>query len=363
MFQVSEVLKKVPFFRTLGKDGIDYIVERLKFKPFDSNELICRIGDPGDKMYIIISGGAKVVVKAEESESETIIAHLSSGDYFGEMSLLTGEPRSASVITTESSEMFILNKADFDAMVERFPSISLSLGKIMSQRLRDTLQKAAKTKEGPVSSKIEGKLAEKSLVEILKFCESNSLNGKIIVESDTDRGLIYYAKGELQKVELNKLKDDEALDTMLNWSSGKFVIEPDPLRFDLEKPQPKTRLVDKKIQLIIINNSLVIQRMLQRTFENIGYSVYSTDSKEKGLNLIEKLNPDVIIADTKLIDSDGVDLVNSIRESQIIPIVLLTDKENKAKFSERLQNVENIKYTNNQEIGEILHTVQQFLGR
>ena len=62
MFQISEVLKKVPFFRSLGKDGISFIVERLKFKPFDSDELICKIGDPGDKMWIVISGHVKVVV-------------------------------------------------------------------------------------------------------------------------------------------------------------------------------------------------------------------------------------------------------------------------------------------------------------
>ena len=56
MFQISEVLKKVPFFRSLAKDGISFVVERLKFKPFDANEIICKIGDPGNKRWIIISG-------------------------------------------------------------------------------------------------------------------------------------------------------------------------------------------------------------------------------------------------------------------------------------------------------------------
>src|SRR4030043_918114 len=109
IFQISEVLKKVPFFRSLGKDGISFIVERLKFKPFDADEIICKIGDPGDRMYIVISGKVKVIVKTKDSAEETIIAELSGGAYFGEMALLTGDPRSASVITTEPSEMFILN--------------------------------------------------------------------------------------------------------------------------------------------------------------------------------------------------------------------------------------------------------------
>ena len=141
MFQISEVLRKVPFFQTLGRDGIDFIVERLKFKPFDADELICHAGDPGDKMYIVINGQVKVVITTQPGGEENVIAYLNSGDYFGEMSLLTGEPRSASVITTEASEMFILNKTDFDVIIERFPSISLSMGKIMSQRLHDTLKR------------------------------------------------------------------------------------------------------------------------------------------------------------------------------------------------------------------------------
>jgi CRP-like cAMP-binding protein/CheY-like chemotaxis protein len=363
MFQISDVLKKVPFFRTLGKEGIDFIVERLKFKPFETDEVICHIGDPGDKMYIIISGRVKVVVKTEESDEETIIAYLGGGDYFGEMALLTGEPRSASVITTDSSEMFILNKADFDIIVERFPSITLSMGKIMSQRLRDTLQKAAKTGGGEVSSTVQGNLSEKSLVEILKFCESNSLNGKLIVTSGEERGFIYYTKGELQKVELGQINDDEALDTMLNWTVGSFLIEPEPLRLEKELTEEKVDSVSESIQLIIINNSLVVQKMLQRTFENIGYTVYTVENKKKGLNLIDKLKPDVIVADTKLPDSDGEDLVKSIRNIDQSSIVLLTEERNREKYMEKLSNIKNIQFTKSQDIGEILHSVQQVLGR
>lgn len=362
MFQISEVLKKVPFFRTLGKDGIDFIVERLKFKPFDENEKICTIGDPGDKMYIIISGRVKVVVKTEESDEETIIAYLSGGDYFGEMSLLTGEPRSASVITTEQSEMFILNKADFDVIVERFPSITLSMGKIMSQRLRDTLQKAAKKDGGKVSATVKGSLGEKSLVEILKFCESNSLNGKLVVNNGEQEGVIHYSKGELKSVQLAEMKDDEALDTLLNWDKGEFVIEPDPLRLEKEGAAQSMEAADEAVQLLIINTSLVVQKMLQRTFENIGYVVYSVENKQKGLNLIQKLHPDVIVADTKLPDSDGLDLVKSIREVHQIPIVLLTETRNLEQFSKPLANVANIAFTKSQEVSEILHAVQQLVG-
>ena len=150
MLQISEILKKVFFFETLEKDESDFIVERLSLHSFGADEQICKIGDPGDKMYIIVSGKVKVVIDPESSPDGTTealkekvdVAHLGAGDYFGEMSLFTGEPRSASVITTESSKMYILSKTDFTVIVERFPSVTLSMSKVMSQRLRATLQKA-----------------------------------------------------------------------------------------------------------------------------------------------------------------------------------------------------------------------------
>ena len=358
MFQISEVLKKVPFFRSLGKDGISFIVERLKFKPFDSDEVICKIGDPGDKMYIVISGKVKVIVKTKDSAEETVIAELAGGDYFGEMALLTGDPRSASVITTEPSEMFILNKDDFDLIVERFPSITLSMGKIMSQRLRETLQKAAKKSPEKVATGVKGSLAERNLVDIFKFCESNSLNGKVIVQSAGQKGVVYYKKGVLQKVELGDLQDDEALDILISWKEGDFVVEPEPLRLD-EQEQAAKAVSAEPIQLIIINASMVVQKMLQQTFEKIGYSVYAVENKQKGLNLIKKLQPNVVVADVKLPDSNGVDLEKSVREFSNVPIVLLTEERNREDFRSKLSEFKDLGFTKTQELSEIMHAVQQ----
>ncbi len=358
MFQISEVLKKVPFFRSLGKDGISFVVERLKFKPFEADEVICKIGDPGDKMYIVISGKVKVVVKAEDAAEETVIAELSSGDYFGEMALLTGDPRSATVITTEPSEMFILNKEDFDLIVERFPSITISMGKIMSQRLRETLQKAAKKAPEKVATGVKGSLSEKSLVDIFKFCESNSLNGKVIIQSGNQKGIVYYKKGILQKAELGDLRDDEALDVLMSWKDGTFMVEPDPLRLEQEE-QATATVPAEPIQLVIINASMVVQKMLQQIFEKIGYTVYAVENKQKGLNLIKKLQPDVVVADVKLPDSNGIDLVKSIREFSDVPIVLLTEDRNREEYQSKLSGFKDIGLTRTQELGEIMHAVQQ----
>lgn len=366
MFQISEVLKKVPFFRTLGKDGISFIVERLKFKPFEKNETICKAGDPGDKMFIIISGTVKVVVTSEEGE-EKVIASLGGGDYFGEMALLTGEPRSASVITTEPSEMFILNKADFDLIVERFPSITLSMGKIMSQRLRDTLQKAAKGSSGKTVQTVKGNLAEKKLVDVLKFCENNSLNGKVIVKKDGEQGEILYEKGELQKVKLGNLAEDNALDTLLNWQEGDFIIEPRPLQMESEKPTgaqtktPESKKEQKGNRIVIVNSSMVVQKLLQKAFESMGYEIYAVESASKGKNLIDSLKPNLVISDTKLPDSTGLEFFSAIREKSDIPFLLLTDSTSRVQYEKAAANHKGISFTNSHEIGEVVKMVETIL--
>ncbi len=361
MFQISEVLKKVPFFQTLGRDGIDFIVERLKFKAFDKDEVICKAGDPGDKMYIIINGNVKVVVTPESGEGDTVIANLTTGDYFGEMSLLTGEPRSASVVTTEPSEMFILNKSNFDVIIERFPSITLSMGKIMSQRLRDTLQKAASKGSGKESPTVRGNLSEKKLVDILKFCENNSLNGRLVIKHNDDLGEFHYEKGELQKVVLGDLSEDKALDTMLNWQEGNFVIEPRRIELDESKAAEKTRQKTAH-RIVIVNNSMVVQKLLQRAFDSMGYEVYAVETASKALNLTKSMNPNLIIADTKLPDASGIEFLESVRGTSQIPVVLLTENTNRSEFETQAKGHQNVHFTNSQEIGEIVKIVESALN-
>ncbi|RMG61283.1 MAG: response regulator [Calditrichaeota bacterium] len=357
MFQISEVLKKVPFFRTLSKDGLSFIVERLRFKPFDANQVICRVGDPGDKMYIIINGSVDVIVEAPETGHKKVIATLKSGDYFGEMSLLTGEPRSATVVTREPSEMFILSKEDFDVIVERFPSISLSMGKIMSQRLRDTLRQAAQGSEGAPAA-LQGSLAQRSLEEVLRICEDNSLNGKVLVRHGEEQGEIELEKGVIQQVVLGDLPEDQAMDRMLSWREGEFVIQPRPL--SLEDAQPVAESESRRI--VIVNNSKVVQRLLQQALEREGFEVYAVETIGKGQNLVRSLNPAMVLVDTKLPDGSGAEFVTQVRNFSSLPVIVLADTDQAESIRQRLETTPAVYFPSSQEIPELLRLVRSILS-
>lgn len=359
MFQISEVLKKVPFFRTLGKESIDFIVERLKFKHFEQGETVVSIGEPGDCMYIIISGQVKVVIPKPDG-GETVIAYLASGDYFGEMALLTGEPRSATVITTQPSEMFMLHKNDFEIIVEKFPSISLSMGKIMSQRLRDTLQKAAKSDSKTAAPpQIKGSLEVRSLVDILKFCEANSLNGKVLVRKEGQEGVFEYKKGELKKVTLGDKKDDEALDTMIGWTSGEFIIQPELVGAELGEVTVADDM--EKPLIVLVNSSMVVQKVIQKAFESLGYDVYSVDNIGKATTIVSKMNPKFVIADTRFDDGDASDLLNALRKTYPGYIILLTDEKNRPQFEELQDKDGHLELTHNIEIGEVVKIAENIV--
>lgn len=362
MIQIGKILKKVPIFRMLGKESIDFIVERLKFKTFSKSEAICKTGDPGEEMYIIISGETDIIIG--EPGQEQVVATLKSGDYFGEMALLTGEPRSASVIATQSCETFVLYKNDFDVILEKYPSISLSMGKIVSKRLRETLSKAAQAQnENKPSAKIEntgpkGTLKEMPLIDLISFCEANSLTGKMHLDNGEKLGEFSFERGQLQKVSLGGVKEDEALDTMLGWDNAKFEITVQPLTLGNE---PAAEEESEVKNILIVNNSLVVRKVIERAFKGLGYNVATAANIGKSIESLESVNPDIIISDIKLSDGNGLDFVKNVREKRAMPFIFITDDAIKPEFESKLEELGSAELTKTHEVSEIVKLVENIL--
>lgn len=358
MIQISKVLQKVPIFRMLGKDSIDFIVERLKFKTFDKTETICKVGDPGDTMYIIITGKVDICINTADG-SEQVVATLTAGDYFGEMALLTGETRSATVRTTEESEMFLLHKKDFDVILERFPSISLSMGKIVSKRLRETLSKAT-TMPPPGTVKdpgLKGKLTEKPLVDLISFCESNSLTGTLTLKNEGVEGVFNWQRGEVIGVTMADKKDDAALDELLTWEAGDFEINSKPLTMD---DDAKADAAEQK-DILIVNNSLVVRKLIERAFKGLGYIVSSAENIAKSNDIIAKSPPDIIISDVKLSDGLGIDFCKEVKANKNIPFIFLADDSVRSDFADELEAMGKAELTKTHEVSEIVKLVENMI--
>ena len=130
-----DMLRKVPLFSSLEDAELEAIQNASIVKKFSREHLIFLADEEGDTLFVIIRGKVKVT-QFSESGKEVIFSMLNDGDFFGDMSLLDGKPRSASIITAEESELLLLRRQDFHRLIETHPKIALSLLKEITLRLR-----------------------------------------------------------------------------------------------------------------------------------------------------------------------------------------------------------------------------------
>lgn len=136
----SEYLAKVPVFGALDESARSELARYLKPAKFRKDAVIVSREEPGVSLFLIVKGKVKVVLYGP-SGREVILSMLKDGEFFGEMSLLDGKPRSASVVATMDSEVLVLDRGDFVRFVETKPSVALSILGEMSRRLREADQK------------------------------------------------------------------------------------------------------------------------------------------------------------------------------------------------------------------------------
>jgi len=135
--QLAHFLKNVKLFAELSPESLSKLGSCLKTAEFPPSEVIVREGAPGVSMYIVKSGLVEVRKKDPATGIDFLVAQLTEGAAVGEMSLLTGKPRSATVTTVQPTVVFTLTRADFRNLLTQHPEISLGLARILAERLEE----------------------------------------------------------------------------------------------------------------------------------------------------------------------------------------------------------------------------------
>jgi CRP/FNR family transcriptional regulator, cyclic AMP receptor protein len=125
-----DLLKKVPLFEDLSKRHLDFIAKHGDEVTSEPGEVLVRQGEAGREFVFIVRGSARV------EQDGKIISHLEAGDFFGEMSLLDGKPRSATVITETPSTLLVVHSRSFDLLLNTVPGLSRKLLMTLAGRLR-----------------------------------------------------------------------------------------------------------------------------------------------------------------------------------------------------------------------------------
>jgi len=115
-------LARIPFFSGLDEAALERVAAGTRTRRFRRGEVIFHAGDPGDALFIIVSGEVKIAVPSESGE-EAILTTLREGDVFGELAILDGAPRSATAAALVACETVVLPRDRFRELVATEPGI------------------------------------------------------------------------------------------------------------------------------------------------------------------------------------------------------------------------------------------------
>jgi CRP/FNR family transcriptional regulator, cyclic AMP receptor protein len=128
-------LRNVPIFSELEEKDLLKVVKLGTSQKYKKGNIVVLEQESGAALFVIISGKVKVV-RMDEDGREVILSMFGPGEFFGEMSLLDGLARSASVVATVKSELFMIHRRDFLELLNEFPTVTISLLAELAMRLR-----------------------------------------------------------------------------------------------------------------------------------------------------------------------------------------------------------------------------------
>ena len=129
----QHILEKVPLFAGVSETFMRQLVLQLEPSVAIPGEPIVRRGEVGHRMYFINKGTVDVLAPGEDG----VVATLSDGDFFGELALLTSEPRSNTVVAREYCNLFTVNRASFDRVLQDFPDFATEVRRVAAERRSD----------------------------------------------------------------------------------------------------------------------------------------------------------------------------------------------------------------------------------
>src|SRR3972149_12050756 len=132
------VFLKIPLFKDLPYAELSKLVQELPVQDYRAGEYLFREGDPGEHLYVVITGQLEVLLAADTPE-EMLLRVCGPGEYVGEMSLIMpAGQRTASVRARGDTRVWSMSRAKFNESIRRWPVLAYSMVGVLSQRLDDT---------------------------------------------------------------------------------------------------------------------------------------------------------------------------------------------------------------------------------
>jgi hypothetical protein len=135
----SEGVVDTPLFRSFPRDELAALIRGLRLLTFQPGEIVVSEGEAGASLFVLTSGGVRAYVR-NAAHHQVVVRELKEGDIFGEISVLTGQPRSATVVTATRCELLELDKPTLDRIAQTHPHVRQVLQEFYDQRADNTLE-------------------------------------------------------------------------------------------------------------------------------------------------------------------------------------------------------------------------------
>ena len=205
------------FFQSLDEDNIKEILSHLKMEKYDAGDIILEKGEPGRNLFIIAQG------KVEILDNEVRIAILGTGEIFGEMSLISGNPVTATVQALEPLTLLYLNGRYFSEILHKIPSIQIFLTRLLARRI--AVANILRSRE--IASGLTGNLSQIPPAELLQTLNVNQKTGVLILKLDGGLAAVSFREGRLIRAKYGEKEDREAIFEIVKASSGRFKFNPE----------------------------------------------------------------------------------------------------------------------------------------
>ncbi len=302
---IEDVLQPIPLFESLAKDAREFIAGRLRSEHFAPGEVIVRQGDTGDSLYILVSGLVKVTKREKDGTSHEL-ARLQTGDYFGEMSLLAGQPRSADITAITETSTLKLSKPDLDGMLQDYPTIAVHFSRVLSKRLRDISQFTMASKQTVSVVSLYSRHVEPLFQSIISLNLAASFTRELMKQvlliemNNADEEVARILQLDNEQAALRKniirydiLGGDDVSPCIIKHKTGFHIL---PLS-TATKMQPRlfekaiTPLLEKlkhDYDYILINCAKEIKRLVQTALEQSDLILYLTPTSDNAIQRCKK---------------------------------------------------------------------------
>lgn len=213
--QFADLLRSIDTFSVLDDDDLLDLATLMETRDYDYGFPIVQKGETGENLYVILSGRVEVI-----DDEGVALNEMGEGEVFGEMSLLTGEKVSATIMSSEPSQIATMNQKNFRHILQRFPALQVFFYKLMVRRITEINIKRAEE----LASGMSGHLADMPPIDLCQMINYIQKSGTLTFETENGDGIIKFYEGEIIEAIYDGSTGKEAFFKILTMRKGRFIF-------------------------------------------------------------------------------------------------------------------------------------------